>query len=267
MAENGTAPPKTGDTGPERSQRNPTRTQTPTNKREYYKAGVLPGNGKRPLPSGSRSTSVEPIERPQTPTDHQPPPTDTTPQANRISTVDDSTHLREEQMDGPAYDFEEAEKIAKEFNLEFTTVNQRLFDTLRDVETIMTLQLDDIFEIHKWMAQIIGLAGLKVCSNSQWNAFSQCYNPTTGEVTPSKPEYGYMNSKNEPPGLRTEPGELEKTRAELASAQQVIKNLSEAIHNFSRAGNVNALQTESTNTMAQQTPKPPTHQPNHQTHA
>ena len=62
MAENGTAPPKTGDTGPERSQRNPTRTQTPTNKREYYKAGVLPGNGKRPSLSGSRSTSVEPVE-------------------------------------------------------------------------------------------------------------------------------------------------------------------------------------------------------------
>ena len=124
MADSGTPPPKNGDTGPERSLRTPSRTTPPANKREYYKAGVLPGNGKRISPTGSRSTSAEPTERPQTPTDHQPPHTETTPRAKRVRTHEETEHTKEEQMDEMALEAQEAEEIAKDCKLDYHAVNK-----------------------------------------------------------------------------------------------------------------------------------------------
>ena len=114
-------------------------------------------------------------------------------------------------MDEMALEVQEAEEIAKDCKLDYHAVNKRLFDTLRDVESIMMNQIDDVFELSKWIAQIIGLAGLKVCSESQWDVFSQCYNPKTGEVTPRKLIYGNMRGEPFIVTLTNDTEELGKT--------------------------------------------------------
>src|SRR5258707_2788751 len=85
--------------------------------------------------------------------------------------------------------------------------------------------------------------GLRVCDEKEWQVFSKHYDQATGEVTPFSPSE-LMSVPYDTPMTEGARDELSRTCAELTAANTTIKNLSEAVVNFSRTGNVSKTQEE-----------------------
>src|SRR5258708_32648256 len=128
-------------------------------------------------------------------------------------------------------------------------------NVLQDVEDIMLQQVSDVFQLSSWVATIVLKFRLKVCDEQEWGYFNRHFNHETGKITasiPSKTTYVPYDttiteeSKDEP----------SKTHVELATAHTTIKNLSEAVINFSCTSNVLTAQQEAATPTTQPTPMP-----------
>ncbi len=143
--------------------------------------------------------------------------------------------------------------------LDYVKINECMSDVLQDVEDIMIQQVSDIFQLSSWVARIISMFELKVCDEQEWTCFGRHFNHETGEVTASNSTETIYVPYDTPMTEETR-DELSKTCAELAMAQTTIKNLSEAVVNFSHTGNVLTSHQEDKTPMPQPTPKQTTSQ-------
>src|SRR5260370_6774554 len=132
---------------------------------------------------------------------------------------------------------------------------------LQDVEDIMANQMSDIFQLSSWVAAIADMFDLRVCNKQEWKEFSNHYNWVMGEVTANTPSYETTSTDNDSPMIEADRDELLKAHEELDTARTTIKNLSEAVVNFSHTRNALAHQQEK----EEEAPQPATHQANPQT--
>ena len=95
-------------------------------------------------------------------------------------------------------------------------------------------QLSDIFELSKWVANLMDIVGLKVCDEQEWKHLSNHYNQATGAVTEYNPIQDTTYSTNDFPMHEADRDELSKACMELDSACTTIKNLLEAVVNLHR---------------------------------
>src|SRR5258708_34750300 len=144
-------------------------------------------------------------------------------------------------------------------NLNYVKINDWLSNVLQDVDDIMTQQVSDVFQLLSWLSSVISLFGLKICDEQEWQNFNRHYNHDTGEITASSP-FETISTPYDVPMTEAANDELSRTREELANANTTIKNLSEAVVNFSRTGKVPMPCQELTDPMPQQAPKQTTTQ-------
>ncbi len=235
--------------------------------RKYYNANVPRGSNWKP-PKTPRSPSMEPVDlistglnqtnsnntntqsshepnkentvRPITPTNSTPPAAETTPCPNRTKKYnqDEVDKLIMVEME----EAEHAMEIAADANLDYIEISERMCNILQDVEDIMSNQLTDVFQLSNWVTTLIDTFGLKVCDDLKWKSFSNHYNHITGEVTTFNPIHKTSYTTNDSPMNEADRDELTKACEELDSAQTTIKNLSEAVVNFSCNSNILVLQ-------------------------
>src|SRR5260370_31703109 len=128
---------------------------------------------------------------------------------------------------------EHAMEIAVDTNLNYIEISKCMCNVLQDVEDIMANQLTNVFQLSKWVANIADIFSLKICNEEEWEAFNNQYNQVTGEVTNYKPPYESINATNNTHMKEVDRDELSKACVELDTACTTIKNLSEAVVNFS----------------------------------
>ena len=250
--------PKISETGPGAGpKRHPLKQTSPVKAREYY-TSKGPGTTSHKPKIPSRSPSVEPTDhsdtnnlssrttviqpqdnngdstdRPMMPISNTPPPTETTPCAQRTITQTSKHTEEDEFMEPKTLDTDVAVAAAAEHNLDFVMINVRMFNVLLDVDDIMYNHLLDIFDLPQWVANVTTLFRLRLCDEQEWKDFSNHYDCETGVVTASKPRYETINPTNDTAMPDVDRDELSKARMELTMVNTTIKNLSEAVVNFS----------------------------------
>src|SRR5258708_1016535 len=261
----GSSDPRNGDARPTGPKRNPLKQTTQANARDYYNSEI-PGVGSRKSKTPSRNPSVEPTnriqpvadrsityasitrtpspqnhsavnpDRPTTPTMSNTPAAETTPRAMRTS--HSSPHEEnEEDFYMEPLSIAEATAAAARAKLDYVKINDCLNDVLHDVDDILEQQVADIFQLSNWVASVVAMFGLRVCDEKEWHDFSKHYDRATGEVTSFSPSE-LMSAPHDTPMTEVARDELSRARAELTTANATIKNLSEAVVNFSRTENV-----------------------------
>ena len=135
-----------------------------------------------------------------------------------------------------------------------------MYSILQDVDNIMYNQLSDIFELPQWVVNVATLFSLKICDDLEWKNFSKHYNHETGEVITSKPPYESIHPTHNTDMTDADRDKLSKAHTDLTTMNTTIKNLLEAVINFSCTGNVSTHQPEKTVETHLPTPKqtPPT---------
>src|SRR5258707_6952933 len=101
---------------------------------------------------------------------------------------------------------------------------------------------------------MVAILGLRTCDEKEWSNFNRHYDRATDEVTTSTPSE-IMSVPHDTPMTKVARDELSRTHAELATANTTIKNLSEAVVNFSRMGNISKTHVESTTPVPQAPPE------------
>src|SRR6266478_6359361 len=109
-------------------------------------------------------------------------------------------------------------------------------NVLQDVDDIMSNQLSDVFQLLDWVVNIINIFGFKICNDQEWKMFNNRYNWDMGVVTTYNPTHKTICTANDSPMNEADRDELSKAHVELDSARTTIKNLSEAVVNFSHSG-------------------------------
>ena len=228
--------------------RNPLKQTPPANARQYYNSSKVPGVTKGKTKTPSRSPSAEPtdesdspevtMERPTTPISNTTPAIETTPRAQRTSTqtsshADEDEHITPRSIDmgiGIA-------AAAANHDLDYGKINECMYNVLQDVDNILLNQMSDVFDLPKWVTNMVNLLDLKVCDKYEWKLFNDHYNRETGELTAHKP-YETIGPPNDTVVSIADRDELSKVRVELTMANTTIKNLSEAVVNFSHNKNL-----------------------------
>src|SRR5260370_4239242 len=113
-----------------------------------------------------------------------------------------------------------------------------MYSILQDVDNIMYNQLSDVFDLSQWVVNIVTLFDLRVCDAEEWKSFSNHYNHGTGKVSASKIPYESITAPHSTNMSEVDRDELSKAQVELTMANTTIKNLLEAVVNFSHTGNI-----------------------------
>src|SRR6266478_7892864 len=111
-------------------------------------------------------------------------------------------------------------------------------NVLQDVEDIMLNQMTDVFQLSNWVATLVDTFGIRICDKQEWESFSKHYNQDMGEVTAYYPTHESTYNTNDSHMYKVDRDELTKACIELDSACTTIKNLSEAVVNFSHNKNM-----------------------------
>ncbi len=252
---------KNGDMGPTGPKCNPLKQTPPVNAREYYNSRV-PGarNWKTKTPTQSPSNQTQPTTenniiyansiQAQSPQEHSREHTNrpTTPTLNNTLVTETTLHTKCTLQFNPNEDndndmctepcsIEEAIAAAARANLDYVKINEHMSDVLQDIEDIMLQQVSDVFQLSSWVTRIISIFRLKVCDKQEWEYFNRHFNCETGKITASNPTETIYTPYDTPMTKETR-DKLLKSHAELAMAHTTIKNLSEAVVNFSHTSNV-----------------------------
>src|SRR5258708_886546 len=158
-------------------------------------------------------------------------------------------------MDAETLDIHEATATTAKCNIDYIRVNDCLGKVLQDVEDIMMNQMSDMFQLSDWMIKVINIFELKICSKNEWDCFSNYYNRNTGEMINYEQPYETIEPTHNTPYPDMTKDKLLKAHAELSTTQYTIKNLLEAVVNFSHTNNITTQPQEEAETTQPPTPK------------
>src|SRR5258708_15857560 len=158
-------------------------------------------------------------------------------------------------MDAETLDIHEATATTAKCNIDYIRVNDCLGKVLQDVEDIMMNQKSDLVQHSDWMIKVVNIFELKICSKNEWDCFSNYYNRNTGEMINYEQPYETIEPTHNTPYPDLTKDKLLKAHAELATTQYTIKNLLEAVVNFSHTNNITTQPQEEAETTQPPTPK------------